>query len=85
MLYFLPLFFFPFFFCLLLGQAISERVPLAGQINLRHGTRGVSAIAVDPSGARLITGGLEYEVKFFDFAGMNAAFAPFRTIKPCES
>ncbi|CAG0921348.1 unnamed protein product [Notodromas monacha] len=64
---------------------LSDKIPWAEDITLRHGTKGVSAIAVDNSGARLTTGGLEYEVRLFDFAGMNAAFLPFRTLKPCES
>ncbi|CAG8618197.1 1593_t:CDS:10, partial [Dentiscutata heterogama] len=43
----------------------------------------VSALTLDPAGARLITGGYDYDVKFWDFAGMDSSFRPFRTIKPC--
>ncbi|CAG0881151.1 unnamed protein product [Darwinula stevensoni] len=62
-----------------------EKVPQSHEVTLRHGTKAVSAMALDPSGARLITGGLEYEVKFWDFAGMNASLQSFRCVKPCES
>uniref|UniRef100_A0A4W5R786 WD repeat-containing protein 70 n=1 Tax=Hucho hucho TaxID=62062 RepID=A0A4W5R786_9TELE len=44
----------------------------------------VSALALDPSGARLVTGGYDFDVRFWDFAGMDAALNSFRTIQPCE-
>ncbi|RUS15942.1 hypothetical protein BC937DRAFT_91777 [Endogone sp. FLAS-F59071] len=43
----------------------------------------VSALTLDPSGARLITGGYDYDVKFWDFAGMDGSLRPFRSIEPC--
>uniref|UniRef100_A0A6Q2ZPK5 WD repeat-containing protein 70 n=1 Tax=Esox lucius TaxID=8010 RepID=A0A6Q2ZPK5_ESOLU len=47
-------------------------------------TTNVSALALDPSGARLVTGGYDFDVRFWDFAGMDAALNAFRTIQPCE-
>lgn len=44
----------------------------------------VSALTLDPSGARLVTGGYDYEVRFWDFAGMDSSLQSFRTIHPCE-
>uniref|UniRef100_A0A8C2H202 WD repeat-containing protein 70 n=1 Tax=Cyprinus carpio TaxID=7962 RepID=A0A8C2H202_CYPCA len=44
----------------------------------------VSALALDPSGARLVTGGYDYDVRFWDFAGMDAALHAFRSLQPCE-
>lgn len=44
----------------------------------------VSALSLDPSGARLVSGGYEYDVKFWDFAGMDSSLRCFRTITPCE-
>ena len=44
----------------------------------------VSALALDPSGARLVTGGHDFIVKFWDFAGMDQSLQSFRQIKPCE-
>ncbi|CAG8622128.1 8511_t:CDS:10 [Cetraspora pellucida] len=49
----------------------------------RRKDESVSALTLDPAGARLITGGYDYDVKFWDFAGMDSTFRPFRTIKPC--
>ncbi len=44
----------------------------------------VSAMGLDPAGARLVTGGYDYDVKFWDFAGMDASLRHFRQIRPCE-
>jgi len=37
---------------------------------------------VDPSGARVCTGGYDYECKLWDFGGMNSSFKPFRSWEP---
>lgn len=62
-----------------------NRIPSSLQISLDHGKKTVSALAFDPSGARLVTGGYDYDVKLFDFAGMDSTLKPFRTLRPCES
>ncbi|CAG8770728.1 13583_t:CDS:10, partial [Dentiscutata erythropus] len=49
----------------------------------RRKDESVSTLTLDPAGARLITGSYDYDVKFWDFAGMDSTFRPFRTIKPC--
>ncbi|KAH3695028.1 WD repeat-containing protein 70-like [Dreissena polymorpha] len=61
-----------------------KKIPSSLQITLDHGKKTVSALAFDPSGARLITGGYDYDVKLFDFAGMDSTLKPFRTLRPCE-
>lgn len=62
-----------------------KKIPSSLQIILDHGKKTVSALAFDPSGARLVTGGYDYDVKLFDFAGMDSTLKPFRTLRPCES
>ena len=46
----------------------------------------VSALAMDPSGARVVTGGYDYDVRLWDFAGMDSSLQSFRirTIRLCE-
>lgn len=44
----------------------------------------VSALGLDPSGARLVSGGYDYDVRFWDFAGMDQALQAFRSLQPCE-
>ena len=42
----------------------------------------VSALAMDPSGARVVTGGYDYDVRLWDFAGMDSSL---RTIRLCAT
>ncbi|XP_015195866.1 WD repeat-containing protein 70 isoform X1 [Lepisosteus oculatus] len=61
-----------------------KRIPDTHEITLQHGTKTVSALGLDPSGARLVTGGYDYDVRFWDFAGMDASLQAFRSLQPCE-
>ncbi|KAJ8408628.1 hypothetical protein AAFF_G00252630 [Aldrovandia affinis] len=61
-----------------------KKIPDTHEITLQHGTKTVSAMALDPSGARLVTGGYDYDVRFWDFAGMDSALQAFRSLQPCE-
>ncbi|RIB30186.1 WD40-repeat-containing domain protein [Gigaspora rosea] len=60
-----------------------DTLPISHEIKLNDHYKSVSALTLDPAGARLITGSYDYDVKFWDFAGMDSTFRPFRTIKPC--
>ncbi|XP_076075881.1 WD repeat-containing protein 70-like [Mytilus galloprovincialis] len=66
-------------------ETLDQKIPSSHEISLNHGSKTVSALTLDPSGARLVTGGNDYQVKFFDFAGMDASLRYFRQIQPCES
>ncbi|XP_060097013.1 WD repeat-containing protein 70-like [Heteronotia binoei] len=61
-----------------------KKIPDSHEITLHHGTKTVSALGLDPSGARLITGGYDCNVRFWDFAGMDASLQAFRSLQPCE-
>ncbi|XP_032874658.1 WD repeat-containing protein 70 [Amblyraja radiata] len=61
-----------------------KRIPDSHEITLIHSKKTVSALGLDPSGARLVTGGYDYEVKLWDFAGMDASLQAFRSLQPCE-
>ncbi|CAJ0933238.1 unnamed protein product [Ranitomeya imitator] len=61
-----------------------KRIPDSHEITLQHGTKTVSALGLDPSGARLVTGGYDFDVRFWDFAGMDASLQAFRSHQPCE-
>jgi hypothetical protein len=41
----------------------------------------VSAIAVDPSGARIATGSHDYDTKLWDFGGMDSRLKPFKSFE----
>ena len=63
---------------------LEKGIPASLEVNLNHGTKPVSALSVDHAGARLVTGSVDYDVKLWDFAGMNSSLQSFRTIRPCE-
>ncbi|KAG0619396.1 hypothetical protein M758_4G136700 [Ceratodon purpureus] len=60
------------------------RFPLSNEIVLKGHTKVVTAIAVDPTGSRVLTGGYDYTVRMYDFQGMNAQLRSFRQIEPSE-
>ncbi|KAH9521646.1 WD repeat-containing protein 70 [Dermatophagoides farinae] len=60
-------------------------LPISHEIELKHGGKSVTALALDPNGARLVSGGIDYEIKFWDFGGMDSTLKSFRTITPCHS
>jgi WD40 repeat protein len=61
-----------------------SKIPCTHEVALTHGTKTVSALGMDPAGARLASGGYDYDVSFWDFAGMDATMKSFRTLRPCE-
>ena len=63
-------------------SAQEQELPISHEIQLKDHHRTVSALALEPSGSRLVSGAYDYDVKFWDFAGMDASYKPFRTIEP---
>jgi WD40 repeat protein len=58
-------------------------LPVTHHIDFKHGSKAVTALAVDPTGTRFATGSLDYEVRFWDFVGMNSSLQSFRSLYPC--
>ncbi|CAH2056870.1 unnamed protein product, partial [Iphiclides podalirius] len=65
--------------------SLEKSIPSSHEVEMLHGTKAVIALAVDPSGARLATGSIDYDVSFWDFAGMDSSMRSFRTLQPCEN
>ncbi|KAI8069543.1 WD40-repeat-containing domain protein [Gongronella butleri] len=63
-------------------ETLGLEPPISHEVTLKDHTRSVSALALDPAGARLLSGGYDYDVKLWDFAGMNQSFRPFRSFQP---
>ncbi|TPP67347.1 Gastrulation defective protein 1 like protein [Fasciola gigantica] len=59
-------------------------LPICDELTLCHGNKPLTALAVDPAGARIATGGLDFDVRLWDFGGMDTSCRPFKTIRPCE-
>ncbi|XP_059433237.1 uncharacterized protein LOC132166438 [Corylus avellana] len=60
------------------------RIPLSNEIVLKGHTKVVSALAVDPSGSRVLSGSYDYTVRMYDFQGMNSRLGSFRQLEPSE-
>ncbi|XP_009612613.1 uncharacterized protein [Nicotiana tomentosiformis] len=60
------------------------RIPLSNEIILKGHTKVVAALAVDPSGSRVLSGSYDYTVRMYDFQGMNARLQSFRQLEPSE-
>ncbi|KAJ8975507.1 hypothetical protein NQ317_010622 [Molorchus minor] len=60
-------------------------IPCSHEAQMVHGTKAVTAISVDPSGARLASGSVDYDVSFWDFSGMDSNMRSFRTLQPADN
>ncbi|KAL1546637.1 WD repeat-containing protein 70-like [Salvia divinorum] len=60
------------------------RVPLSNEIVLKGHTKVVSALAVDHTGSRVLSGSYDYTVRMYDFQGMNSHLQSFRQLEPFE-
>jgi hypothetical protein len=59
--------------------------PITHEIILKDHTKVVSALALDPSGARIVSGSHDYDCKLWDFGGMDSRCKPFKTWEPAGS
>ncbi|KAF8807194.1 WD40 repeat-like protein [Phlegmacium glaucopus] len=58
------------------------KFPITHEITLKDHTKVVSALALDPSGARIISGSHDYDCKLWDFGGMDMRCKPFKSWEP---
>jgi WD40 repeat protein len=59
--------------------------PITHEILLKDHTKVVSALALDPSGARIVSGSHDYDCKLWDFGGMDMRCKPFKSWEPASS
>eukprot|EP00850_Spirogloea_muscicola_P008358 SM000044S16005 [mRNA] locus=s44:514126:517938:+ [translate_table: standard] len=60
------------------------RVPVSNEVVLRGHSKVVSALAIDPTGSRVLTGSYDYTVRMYDFEGMDSKLRSFRQLEPSE-
>lgn len=60
------------------------QLPVSNEVILRGHHKIISAMDVERSGARVVTGGMDYQVCLYDFNGMKADGRPFRELIPQE-
>lgn len=59
--------------------------PITHELVMKDHTKVISALAIDPSGARVASGSYDYDCKLWDFGGMGATARPFKTWEPAET
>lgn len=67
------------------GADPQGKIPVTHEVVMRHGTKAITCLSGDASGARLASGSIDYELSFWDFAGMDTSMKSFRKIQPCEN
>ncbi|KAF8845415.1 WD40 repeat-like protein [Paxillus ammoniavirescens] len=63
----------------------SPEFPVTHEATLKEHTKVISALALDPSGARVLTGSHDYDCKLWDFGGMTTHTRSFKTWEPAGS
>ncbi len=63
----------------------ASEFPITHEIVLKDHTKVVSALALDPSGARIVSGSHDYDCKLWDFGGMDMRCKPFKSWEPAGS
>jgi hypothetical protein len=67
----------------LVSKVLDTDLTAAACASAAHG-KCVTAIAADRAGARLLTGGEDYQLQMFDFGGMKRDMRSFRKLEPME-
>lgn len=63
----------------------APQFPISHEVVLKDHTKVVSALALDPSGARVVSGSHDYDCKLWDFGGMDMRCKPFKSWEPAGS
>jgi WD repeat-containing protein 70 len=61
------------------------KFPITHEVILKDHTKVVSALALDPPGARVLSGSHDYDCKLWDFGGMDLRCKPFKSWEPAET
>lgn len=58
---------------------------MSHQVDLTGHAKAVTCISCEPAGNRVVTGSLDYNMKIYDFGGMDQSHKPFRSIEVDEN
>ena len=64
---------------------IEDDFPITHELVMRDHTKVVTALGMDPSGARVVSGSHDYDCKLWDFGGMTPECKPFKSWEPSGS
>jgi len=63
---------------------LSQEIPCSHEVLMKGHKKSITAIALDPKGVRMLTGSNDYNVRMWDFNGMNKSMNSFRILEPYE-
>lgn len=61
---------------------LPSQFPITHEVVLKDHSKVVTALALDPSGARIASGSHDYDCKLWDFGGMDQRCKPFKSWEP---
>lgn len=59
--------------------------PISHELAMKDHTKVVTALSMEPSGARIVSGSHDYDCKMWDFGGMTMECKPFKSWEPAGS
>ncbi|KAF8820125.1 WD domain, G-beta repeat-containing protein [Cardiosporidium cionae] len=59
-------------------------IPSAYEVSIPSHSKMVTAITVNPKASRMITGGMDFQMRLWDFNGMTTSMRSFRQLEPNE-
>lgn len=69
----------------LLDHECAKVMPIRYEAYLKGHTKAISALALDPSGVRLVSAGADFHLRFWDFSSMDKSLQSFRSMEPMEN
>ncbi|GAA5988162.1 hypothetical protein JCM11641_003617 [Rhodosporidiobolus odoratus] len=67
------------------GDDQVDRLPVTHEVEMKDHVKTVSALSLDPSGTRLISGSYDYDVKLWDFGGMKGGEGGMKSFRGFEA
>ncbi len=64
--------------------AKSKRIPISSEVHLVGHEKATACLSIEPAGNRVVTGSLDYNLKIYDFGGMDSRCRAFQSIEPQE-
>ena len=59
-------------------------MPISHQVVLDSHEKSVQALSINREGSKMVSGGLDYRMKIWDFTTMNRNLKPFKDFKPFD-
>ena len=61
--------------------SLEKKIPLSHQIDLRGHSKAVTCLSCEAAGNRIVTGSLDYNIRLYDFGGMDMRHRAFKALE----